>query len=171
MYCEVYLFDAPYHIDRPFDYFSAEPISVGDVVRVPFGRANSSRLAVVTKVKDSSDGEGIKSIFGPIGLSLDSEMLGLCLFLKGHTLCTFGEAMRCLIPSGALQDIPNVKIKKTCVLLLSKEETDALLSATGRAGIRSDGQRRVIEYLRDIGTADMEHFAVDFNIADAPECR
>ena len=156
MYCEVYLFDAPYHIDRPFDYFSAEPISVGDVVRVPFGRANSSRLAVVTKVKDSSDGEGIKSIFGPIGLSLDSEMLGLCLFLKGHTLCTFGEAVRCLIPPDALTQGGGVKVKKTCVLLLSKDETDALLSATGRAGIRSDGQRRIIEYLRDIGTADME---------------
>ena len=156
MYCEVYLFDAPYHIDRPFDYFSAEPISVGDVVRVPFGRANSSRLAVVTKVKDTSEGEGIKSIFGPIGLSLDSEMLGLCLFLKGHTLCTFGEAVRCLIPPDALTQGGGVKVKKTCVLLLSKEETDALLSATGRAGIRSDGQRRVIEYLRDIGTADME---------------
>ena len=156
MYCEVYLFDAPYHIDRPFDYFSAEPISVGDVVRVPFGRANSSRLAVVTKVKDTSDGEGIKSIFGPIGLSLDSEMLGLCLFLKGHTLCTFGEAVRCLIPPDALTQGGGVKVKKTCVLLLSKEETDALLSATGRVGIRSDGQRRVIEYLRDIGTADME---------------
>ena len=156
MYCEVYLFDAPYHIDRPFDYFSAEPISVGDVVRVPFGRANSSRLAVVTKVKDSSEGEGIKSIFGAIGLSLDSEMLGLCLFLKGHTLCTFGEAVRCLIPPDALTQGGGVKVKKTCVLILSKEETDALLSATGRAGIRSDGQRRVIEYLRDIGTADME---------------
>ena len=156
MYCEVYLFDAPYHIDRPFDYFSAEPISVGDVVRVPFGRANSSRLAVVTKVKDTSDGEGIKSIFAPIGLSLDSEMLGLCLFLKGHTLCTFGEAARCLIPPDALTQGGGVKVKKTCVLLLSREETDALLAATGRAGIRSDGQRRVIEYLRDIGTADME---------------
>ena len=156
MYCEVYLFDAPYHIDRPFDYFSAEPISVGDVVRVPFGRANSSRLAVVTKVKDTSDGEGIKSILAPIGLSLDSEMLGLCLFLKGHTLCTFGEAARCLIPPDALTQGGGVKVKKTCVLLLSKDETDALLSATGRAGIRSDGQRRVIEYLRDIGTADME---------------
>ena len=156
MYCEVYLFDAPYHIDRPFDYFSAEPISVGDVVRVPFGRANSSRLAVVTKVKDASDGEGIKSILAPVGLSLDSEMLGLCLFLKGHTLCTFGEAARCLIPPDALTQGGGVKVKKTCVLLLSKEETDALLSATGRAGIRSDGQRRVIEYLRDIGTADME---------------
>ena len=156
MYCEVYLFDAPYHIDRPFDYFSAEPISVGDVVRVPFGRANSSRLAVVTKVKDTSDGEGIKSILAPIGLNLDSEMLGLCLFLKGHTLCTFGEAARCLIPPDALTQGGGVKVKKTCVLLLSKEETDALLSATGRAGIRSDGQRRVIEYLRDIGTADME---------------
>ena len=110
MYCEVYLFDAPYHIDRPFDYFSEEPISVGDVVRVPFGRANSPRLAVVIKVKETADGEGIKSIISTIGLTLDSEMLGLCLFLKGHTLCTFGEAARCLIPPDALTQGGGVKL-------------------------------------------------------------
>ena len=37
MFCEVYILDAPYHIDRPFDYSCAEDISVGDIVRVPFG--------------------------------------------------------------------------------------------------------------------------------------
>ena len=62
MYCEVYLFDAPYHIDRPFDYLCGDNIVVGDIVRVPFGRANSLRLAAVVKLKDSSDGEGIKSV-------------------------------------------------------------------------------------------------------------
>ena len=158
MYCEVYLFDAPYHIDRPFDYLCGDDVSVGRVVRVPFGKANNKRLAVVTKIKSECDGENIKSVHSLLDdrFSLSKEMLDLCLFMKGHTLCTFGEAARCLIPSGALQETPNVKLKKTCVLTISKEETDRLLSASGRAGIRSAGQRLIVEYLRDIGSADME---------------
>ena len=158
MYCEVYLFDAPYHIDRPFDYLCGDDVAVGSIVKVPFGRSNSLRLAAVTKVKDSSDGEKLKSVHSVFDgrFSLTEEMLKLCLFMKGHTLCTFGEAVRCLIPAGALQETPNVKIKKTCVLTLSESEVDALLSAKGRAGIRSEGQRIIIEYLRDIGSADIE---------------
>ena len=158
MYCEVYLFDAPYHIDRPFDYLCGDNLVVGDIVRVPFGRANNLRLAAVVKLKDSSDGEGIKSVHSVLDrrVALNSEMLNLCLFLKGHTLCTFGEAVRCLIPSGALSETPNIKLKKTCVLTLSDDEVEKLLSAKGRAGVRSDGQRIIIEYLRKIGSADIE---------------
>ena len=158
MYCEVYLFDAPYHIDRPFDYLCGDDVAVGSIVKVPFGRSNNLRLAAVTKVKDSSDGEKLKSVHSVFDsrFSLSEEMLRLCLFMKGHTLCTFGEAVRCLIPAGALQETPNVKVKKTCVLTLSESEVDDLLSAKGRAGIRSEGQRIIINYLRDIGTADIE---------------
>ena len=158
MYCEVYLFDAPYHIDHPFDYFCADDVAVGDVVKVPFGRSNLLRAAVVTKIKESSDGENVKSVHSIYdkSFSLNDEMLGLCLFLKGHTLCTFGEAARCVIPQGALSNQLNVKVKKTCVLTLSEAETDALLLAKGRAGIRSEGQREIIRYLKTIGTADIE---------------
>lgn len=158
MYCEVYLFDAPYHIDRPFDYLCGDDVSIGSIVKVPFGRANNLRLAAVVKLKESSDGEGIKRVHSILDerFALSAEMLSLCLFMKGHTLCTFGEAVRCLIPAGALSDTPNVKIKKTCVLTMSKEDTDALLSAKGRAGLRSEGQRLIVKFLRDIGTADIE---------------
>ena len=51
MFCEVYLFDAPYHIDRPFDYSCDETVKVGCVVKVPFGRANRLRLGVAVKLK------------------------------------------------------------------------------------------------------------------------
>ena len=158
MYCEVYLFDAPYHIDRPFDYLCEDDIRAGDIVKVPFGRANSLRLAVVTRVKDACEGEGIKSVHSRLDTrySLSEEMLGLCLFMKGHTLCSFGEAARSVIPSAALSDIPSVKVKKTCVLTLSPEEANALLAAKGRAGLRSEGQRLVVEYLKSIGSADIE---------------
>ena len=158
MYCEVYLFDAPYHIDRPFDYLCPDDVKAGDIVKVPFGRYNNLRLACVVKTKENCDGDGIKSIHSRLdqSFSLSEEMLGLCLFMKGHTLCTFGEAVRCLIPPAALSEIPNVKLKKTCVLTLSPDEADELLSLKGRAGIRSEGQRIIVSFLRDIGSSDIE---------------
>lgn len=158
MYCEVYLFDAPYHIDRPFDYSCNDDLAVGSIVRVPFGRNNNLRFAVVTKLKDRSDGEKIKAIHSVLDSSyaLNEELLSLCLFMKAHTLCTFGEAVKCIVPPAALQEVPNVKLKKTCVLNLSKDETEVVLSAKGRAGIRSEGQRLIVQYLRDIGSADIE---------------
>ena len=158
MFCEVYLFDAPYHIDRPFDYSCRDDIIPGDIVKVPFGRANNLRYAVVIKVKPSSDGEGIKDVHSLLDrrFALSREMLELCLFMKGHTLCTFGEAVKCVLPQGALSEKLNIKEKKTCILTLNKEEVDVLLSEKGRNGIRSEGQRKVISYLSEIGTADIE---------------
>ena len=52
MYCEVYLLDAPYRIDRPFDYSCPEDTVVGSIVRVPFGKANKLRLGVIVCVKN-----------------------------------------------------------------------------------------------------------------------
>ncbi len=158
MYCEVYLLDAPYHIDRPFDYFADFAVKCGDLVRVPFGKANRLRLGVVTAVKQTAAGEGVKAVDARLdeGLSLDSEMLDLCRFLKEHTLSTFGEAVKCILPPGAVTEGTSVKYRKTCTLTLSREAAAALLTLTGRAGVRSEGQRQIIRYLIDIGTADME---------------
>ena len=44
MYCEVYILDAPYHIDRAFDYLATPDVERGSIVRVPFGRADKLRL-------------------------------------------------------------------------------------------------------------------------------
>ena len=47
----VYLLDAPYSIDRPFDYFIPgelrEKICLGCFVCVPFGKGNRPMTAVV----------------------------------------------------------------------------------------------------------------------------
>ena len=158
MYCEVYLFDAPYHIDRPFDYFCNESVTKGCIVNVPFGKANKLRRGVVTRIKPCAEGENIKPVHSVLSdrYSFSEEMLGLCLFLKEYTLCTFGEAAKTLLPPGALAELPNIKYKRTVKLLVSRETVVTLLNSSGRAGIRSDGQREILKFLMDIGSADME---------------
>ena len=160
MYYEIYLFDAPYHLDRPFDYFSESDIPVGSIVRVPFGKANRLRSGVVTKGKDTPEdsSQEHKKIHTLLDgrYALDTEQLGICRFLKEHTLSTFGEAARTVLPPGALSELPNIRYRKRYTLCLSKEAAAALLTVTGRQGIRSEGQREIIRYLMDIGSADGE---------------
>ena len=159
MYCEVYLFDAPYHIDRPFDYSCSDDLKTGSLVRIPFGRANHLRAGVVTKVKtETLDSSQVKAVHSVINgeFSLSEELAELCFFLKDYTLCTFGEAARTILPPGALAELPGVKLSRVCSLAMTREETRALLVATGRAGIRSLGQRSILEYLLEVETADIE---------------
>ncbi len=160
MYYEIYLFDAPYHLDRPFDYFSESDIPIGSIVRVPFGKANRLRSGIAVGKKDEPEDktQTHKSVHSVLDgrYALDSEQLGICRFLKEHTLSTFGEAARTVLPPGALSEMPNIRYKKRYTLCLSREAAAALLTVTGRQGIRSEGQREIIRYLLDIGSADGE---------------
>ncbi len=160
MFCEVYLLDVPYHLDRPFDYAASEGVAVGSIVKVPFGRTNNQRYAVVTAIKDTSDTppELIKVVRSVSDgrISLSGELLSLCKFMKEHTLCTMGEAVKAVLPPGALSESLNIKMRRTCYLAVGKEEARELLSASGRAGVRSEGQRILLNYLADNGSVDYE---------------
>ena len=162
VYCRAYLLDAPYHIDRPFDYTatSAEP---GDIVRLPFGRSNTLRLGVITEVSGEPPSSldpsiPLKAVHSTVypTFALTKEMLGLCLFLKEYTLCSFGDAVRAILPPGALSGAVNVKLGKRCFLNEPEEKIAEVLSASGRAGIRSEGQRDILKFLLSAGSADWE---------------
>ena len=161
MFCEVYLLDTPYHIDRPFDYSCEAGLTRGSIVRVPFGRAGKTRLGVVTTLKESCEipeGVTVKSVSHTVSpvFTLTDEMLGICRFLKEYTLCTFGEAVRTVLPPGALSDSLNVRYRKSARLLVEREAVATLLSASGRSGVRSEGQRSILRFLMELGSADFE---------------
>ncbi|MBQ8381362.1 MAG: primosomal protein N' [Clostridia bacterium] len=158
MYCEVHILDVPYHLDRPFDYECSDETVRGAIVKVPFGKANKLRLGVVTKLKATTESKITKPVHSSLDgrISLTEQMCGLCLFLKEHTLCTVGEAVRCMLPPGALShDKLSVKESKILTLELTPEESRELLLKEGRSGIRSEGQREIIKYLQGIGSADI----------------
>ena len=156
MFCEVYLLDVPYHLDRPFDYECKDDVEVGAIVRVPFGKIDKLRYAVVVKLKDTVDAEKIKPVHSSLDgrLRLTEEMCGLCLFLKEHTLCTFGEAVKCILPPGALSEKLNESFRREISLARDKEEIALALTVTGRSAIRSEGQREILKTLLGIGSMD-----------------
>ena len=110
-YVGVYLLDAPYHIDREYTYYLspqfAEAVTVGSIVAVPFGQANRRSYAVVTRLMGESETEKVKPVLAllPDRFSLGEEMLGLCFFLREHTLCPLGDAVRCLLPAAVFSTV------------------------------------------------------------------
>ena len=115
-YAGVYLLDNPYFLDTEFDYYIPSDfrgqVAVGDFVAVPFGNANKTRLALVTSLKEKPERRDtvckpIKTI-APKKLSLSSEMLGLCFFMKEQTLCTVGDAVRSMVPASAISRLVEI---------------------------------------------------------------
>ena len=108
----IWLLDAPYSIDRPFDYFvPAEmrgELRLGSFVAVPFGKGNRPMTGVVFSCSYAEDASGLKSIrqiFDTEGLTLNEEMRGLALFMKEQTFCTLGDAVRAILPVGVFKGL------------------------------------------------------------------
>ncbi len=108
LYAGVYLLDAPFSIDREYDYRIPEGMQAapGDFLGVPFGSGNRRALALCVSVRDTTETpeDKLKPVAAIITreLSLDADMLGLCLFMKDKTLCTVGEAVHAMLPPSAL---------------------------------------------------------------------
>ena len=115
-YARVYLLDNPYFLDKAFEYYIPPELRgllrEGDFVTVPFGTANRKKLGLVSELCDTPERADIscKPIVSVCdrSMSLDSEMLGLCFFMKEHTLCTVGDAVRAMIPASALSRLEEI---------------------------------------------------------------
>ncbi len=109
---QVHILDVPYHADRAYSYFVPEhlrdDIREGAVVIVPFGKADRQKLALVTEVSDFlNEGGDLKSIIAVMNeyISLDKEMMGLCEFMRSNTLCTYGDAVKCMLPTSVVSKV------------------------------------------------------------------
>ena len=115
-YAGVYLLDNPFFLDGNYDYYIPtelrDSLARGMLVSVPFGTANRRCLGIVTELKESPDVKDIshKPIFSVCNekLTLSDELLRLCFFMKEQTLCTFGEAVRAVIPASVISHLTEV---------------------------------------------------------------
>ena len=109
----VYILDIPYHADKAYSYYIPsvieETVELGCVVDVPFGRGNRRTTGVVTEIHDGETDSRTKPIIAAVGEGriLTPELLRLCTFVKDYTLCTFGEALRAIIPPAAMSRVQN----------------------------------------------------------------
>ena len=105
---KVRLLDGPLFLDREYDYSVpaalADAVGVGSFVTVPFGGGNRRRKALVVGEGTPDPTIAVKPLqmLSTPRLSLSREMLELVAFLREQTLCTTGDAVHAMIPSGAL---------------------------------------------------------------------
>lgn len=108
MFCTVRILDVPYHLDVPYDYYIPIPFKdvakVGSFVSVPFGRGNRKTGAVITALKSKCDYNDPKPVFDVAAGEemLDGDAMEMCRFLCDYTLCTYGEAVKTVVPTAAL---------------------------------------------------------------------
>ena len=113
-----------YPFDKLYDYIVPDRfegiIGVGQLVTVPFGKGNKKRVALVYGLeKKSCDPAKLKPItdISQNGIALSDEQLGLSVWLKENTFCTYFDAVRTILPPGL-----NFSIRAS--YCLNKERTD-----------------------------------------------
>ena len=166
---EIRIIDLPYQADRAYSYIIPDGLEdtvvQGTVAEVPFGRGNRITAGLVTGVRECGPGEApdeggsLKEVISCIsdGEVASRETIDLCLFLREHTLCTFGEALRSAVPSQALSRI------RTVYALTDGAATDA-------QGMRALGDEagRIISYAGRKGTFTRQSFLADFPSSSLP---
>lgn len=104
-YINAYILDVPYHADLQYTYFVPaelrDEIEEGTAIVVPFGTSDRKRLGIVSntdaRIQSKETVKSVVSVMSP-HFKLDKEMMSLCAFLKGQTLCSFGDAVKCILP-------------------------------------------------------------------------
>jgi len=127
---------AAYNFDREYSYLVPSglegKILPGCRVRVPFGKGNAKRLAIVLSLSDTPQPDSLKPILELMDTSpvLNGEGLMLLRYLKEQTFCTWFDALRLLLPAG-----------------LSIVFTGLYAAANGASALLDPRQNEVIAYL------------------------
>ena len=138
----IHIIDIPYPADRPYSYLIpaslANSVEPGVIVEVPFGKSNRRMTGVVTAYPTQmpeTECKPVTQVFGD-GPVLSADLLELCRFLKEYTLCTYGEAVRAVLPSAAMS-----KIITYYRVLTEEERTSEIPMKTALSKIGERGQR------------------------------
>jgi len=107
--------------DFDIEYHYIVPENLSDYVRpgvrviVPFGRANRSVEAYVLKVFEDSEMKDLKEIRKVIDDKpvLNEGMLRLAQWMKKRYICTYSDAIRCMLPAGiGIKSIKTIKLQE-----------------------------------------------------------
>ncbi|MDP4093855.1 MAG: primosomal protein N' [Bacillota bacterium] len=111
-------FDKEYHYAVPFSL--AEKVKPGIRVMVPFGRSNRTVEAYITSILEKSEFHELKEISKILDEQplIDEKMIGLALWMKERYICTFSDALKCMMPPGT-----SAKTVKTVRLIANSTDT------------------------------------------------
>jgi primosomal protein N' (replication factor Y) (superfamily II helicase) len=108
---------------RDFDkeYYYCIPAEILDLIKpgmrviVPFGKSNRSLEAYVVNVLENENTNELKEIKKLIDVKpvITEELLGLSKWMKNRYICTYSDAIKCMLP-------PGIGVKSYCIVKLEK---------------------------------------------------
>lgn len=149
--CKVLILNLPYQIDREFDYYIPSDLHknacAGVFAAVPFGNSNRGETALITKVYEGET-EGLKAVKAIMedGLKLSAEQLKIIAFLREHTYCSSGDAIKAILPSGSFADM----------------DVFYLPSGKGTEKFTDEKERSLFEYITEFGRVSGKEIVKDF---------
>ena len=105
---QVAVSNTAYHFDKLYSYLvmpdQETMVRTGSMVLVPFGPSSKARMGVVLGCDEVPVSARLKPLFdvAPDSAALTPDLLRLVLFLRERTFCTYYEAVKAIVPYGAL---------------------------------------------------------------------
>jgi primosomal protein N' (replication factor Y) len=156
-FCRVVLREATRSFDREYLYRIpvdlAARVAPGCLVEAPFGAGNSGREAFVTAVLPDADTDyALKPLTRLLADRpvLLPDQIRLAAQMRGRWLCTYGDALKCMVPA-AVTAVGDKRVRGV-------ELVDPIEAAQRLADGEIDriGQVRVIELLLECGQAPLQ---------------
>ena len=119
-----YSADVLYHYRIP----DGTSCTAGDMVLVPFGKANRQKSGFVMEITSQKPDFNIKDILEVQGSVLNPEQLSLVFWLRENTFCTYYDAVRAVLPSAVMRNRTSRTRRKSLpiqnqeILILSDEQ-------------------------------------------------
>lgn len=148
-----------YPFDKLYDYIVPNgfegSVCVGQLVTVPFGKGNKKRVALVygleRKLCDPAKLKPIADI-SQNGIALSDEQLGLSVWLKENTFCTYFDAVRTILPPGL-----NFSIRAS--YCINKENTDRSGLLPGELAVLREleavkSEKRLSQMIEEVGSPE-----------------
>jgi len=126
-------FDKEYHYEVPDEL--KEKALPGVRVIVPFGKGNRKVEAYIYKLTETSEINELKKIIKVLDKKplIDEKMFKLSMWMKDRYVCTFSEALKCMLPAG-------IGIK-----------SERIVKLLGHGKNLSDNQMKILKVLADKG--------------------
>ena len=139
-------------VDRTFDYRIPpqleDRISVGVLVKIPFGKGNSLRKGYVVGITDHADydADKIKEIAGIVegSVSAESQLIMLAWWLKEQYGSTMNQALKTVLP---VKQKVKPKEKKVLRLLIPEEQLEAVMAEAEKKSYKA--RVRLFKALKD----------------------
>lgn len=173
MIAEVVLRDASIQFDRRYSYLWPADFprpQVGMRVAVPFGKGNQTREAYVwhvrpadEEVNNSYQAKNVAELLYSESV-LNAEQIQLVEMMRLRYACTYGEAIRCMLPPG-FNLKTNLRDKEERTVALADPEAVIALLEEGR--LKSLKQLRVFELLLEYGETAVSEVKESVQITEA----